>query len=75
MKEKGIVKTQSSRSLPAKLTMNMLRGERILGLRRTCARVPIGASIVALCRANHVVAFVCIIIRPVCKVLMARVFN
>jgi len=35
MKEKGIVKTQRSRSDPARLTMKMLRGDRIFGFRRT----------------------------------------
>lgn len=38
MKEKGMVKTQRSRSLPARLTMKMLRGDRIFGLSTTCAR-------------------------------------
>lgn len=35
--EKGIVKTQRSKSDAAKFTMKMLRGESIFGLRRICA--------------------------------------
>lgn len=38
MKEKGIVKTHNKRSEPARLTMKMFRGDKILGLRITCKR-------------------------------------
>lgn len=35
MNENGIVNTHNNKSLPAKLTMKMFRGERILGFRMT----------------------------------------